>query len=60
MGLRIYRRKNVGRGGWLGMSKSGPSAGARGGRVSLSLGSRGPRASIRLARGIWHVFGGKR
>jgi hypothetical protein len=52
VGLRFYRRKSLGGGFWLGMSKSGVSVGRRGGRVSTSVGKRGGRGSIRLARGL--------
>lgn len=60
MGLRFYRRKSLGGGLWSGLSKSGPSVGSRRGRVSGSVGSRGPRVSARLAKGLSYIFGGKR
>jgi Protein of unknown function (DUF4236) len=60
MGFRFQRRKSLGRGVWLGLSKSGPSIGRRGRRFSASAGSRGPRLSVRLAKGFSYIFGGKR
>jgi hypothetical protein len=56
MGLRFSRRKSLGRGCWVGLSKSGPSIGRRGKRVSVSLGRRGPSLSVRLARGLSYVL----
>jgi hypothetical protein len=56
MGFRFQRRKSVGRGFWLGVSKSGPSIGRRGNRVSASLGRRGPSVSVRLLKGLSYVF----
>jgi hypothetical protein len=56
MGLRFYRRKSLGKGLWVGMSKSGLSAGKRGGRVSASVGRRGPSVSVRLAKGLSYIF----
>ena len=60
MPFRFYRRKSLGNGFWIGMSKSGLSAGRRGKRVSASIGSRGPSASIRLLKGLSYVFRPKR
>jgi len=59
MGFRFYRRKSLGNGLWLGMSKSGLSAGRRGKRGSVSTGSRGPGASVRLAKGLSYIFRSK-
>lgn len=56
MGFRYYRRKSLGNGFWLGLSKSGPSVGRRGKRVSGSFGSRGPSMSIRLLKGLSYVL----
>jgi hypothetical protein len=56
MGFRYYRRKSLGNGFWLGMSKSGPSIGRRGKRLSASFGSRGASMSIRLLKGLSYVF----
>jgi hypothetical protein len=56
MAFRFYRRKSLGNGSWIGMSKSGLSAGRRGRRVSASIGSRGPRVSIRLLKGLSYIF----
>jgi hypothetical protein len=56
MGFRYYRRKSLGNGWWVGASKSGPSIGRRGRRVSASVGSRGPSLSVRLLRGLSYVF----
>jgi len=56
MGLRYHRRKSLGKGFWLGMSKSGPSVGRRGKRVSVSIGRRGPSLSVRLLKGLSYVF----
>jgi hypothetical protein len=56
MGFRFYRRKSLGRGLWVGLSKSGPSIGRRGQRGSVSVGSRGPGASVRIAKGLSYLF----
>jgi hypothetical protein len=56
MPFRFYRRKSLGGGLWVGLSKSGLSAGRRGRRVSGSVGSRGPRGSIRLLKGLSYFF----
>jgi hypothetical protein len=56
MPFRYYRRKSLGNSFWVGLSKSGLSAGRRGRRVSGSVGSRGPRASIRLLKGLSYIF----
>lgn len=56
MPFRFYQRKSLGKGFWLGLSKSGPSFGRRGKRGSLSMGSRGPSASVRLASGLSYIF----
>jgi hypothetical protein len=60
MPFRFYRRKSLGNGFWVGLSKSGLSLGRRGRRASASVGSRGPRASIRLAKGLSYVFRSRR
>jgi hypothetical protein len=60
MGLRFYRRKSLGRGFWLGLSKSGLSLGRRGKPASASIGSRGAGGSLRLMRGLSYVFRKKR
>ncbi len=56
MPFRFYRRKSLGKGFWVGMSKSGPSVGRRGRRGSVSLSRRGPSASIRLMKGLSYIF----
>jgi hypothetical protein len=56
MGFRVSRRKSLGGGLWVGLSKSGPSIGRRGRRASVSLGSRGPSLSVRLLKGLSYVF----
>jgi hypothetical protein len=56
MPFRFSRRKSLGNGLWVGVSKSGVSAGRRGRRVSTSVGSRGPRGSIRLLKGLSYIF----
>ena len=56
MPFRLQRRKSLGRGFWLGLSKSGPSIGRRGKRGSVSLSPRGPSASIRLLKGLSYIF----
>jgi len=58
--FRIYRRESLGNGHWLGVSKSGLSAGRRGSPVSLSFGRRGLGGSVRLAKGISYLFGRNR
>lgn len=60
MPFRFYRRKPLGNGFWVGLSKSGLSLGRRGSRVSTSTGSRGPRASVRIAKGLSYIFRPKR
>jgi len=60
VGFRIYRRKSLGNGHWLGVSKSGLSAGRRGRPVSLSFGRRGLGGSVRLAKGVSYLFGRNR
>jgi Protein of unknown function (DUF4236) len=60
MPFRFYRRKSLGNGLWVGLSKSGLSFGRRGTRVSSSVGSRGSRATVRLAKGLSYVFRPKR
>lgn len=60
MGFRIYKRKSLGGGAWLGLSKSGPSVGRRGRRLSASLGRTGPRTTLRILPGISYVFRKKR
>lgn len=57
MGFRFQRRKSIGRGFWLGLGKSGPSIGRRGKRISGSFGSRGPRGSVRIMKGLSYLFG---
>jgi hypothetical protein len=56
MPFRFSRRKSLGNGFWLGLSRSGLSAGRRGRRVSVSVGPRGPRASVRIAKGLSYIF----
>jgi hypothetical protein len=60
MPLRYSRRKSLGGGNWLGLSKSGVSAGKRTGRFSFSIGRRGPRLGVRLAKGLSYYIGGRR
>jgi hypothetical protein len=60
MGLRFHRRRSIAKGFWIGVGKSGPSVGRRKGRFSASISRRGPRGSVRLAKGVIYVFGGKR
>jgi hypothetical protein len=56
MGFRFYRRKSLGRGFWVGLSKSGPSFGRRGRPFSGSIGSRGLGGSVRVMKGLSYVF----
>lgn len=60
MGFRFSRRKSLGGGLWAGLSRSGPRIGRRGRRGSVSFGRGGPRASVRLAKGLSYVFGRRR
>ena len=60
LGFRFYRRKSLGRGFWLGFSKSGPSFGRRAKPVSASLGGRGIGGSLRLMKGLSYAFRKKR
>ncbi len=56
MPFRFSRRKSIGKGFWLGLSRSGPSLGRRGRRASWSVGRRGPSLSARLMKGLSYVF----
>jgi hypothetical protein len=56
MPFRFSRRKSLGNGFWIGVSKSGLSGGRRGRRVSVSASRRGPRASVRIAKGLSYIF----
>lgn len=56
MPFRFQRRKTLGNGFWVGLSRSGPSFGRRGRRFSASVGRRGPSLSVRLAKGLSYVF----
>lgn len=60
MGFRFSRRKSVGRGLWVGLSKSGPSIGRRGRRGSVSVNRRGVGGSLRIMRGLSYLFGRRR
>jgi hypothetical protein len=60
MPFRFSRRKSIGNGLWVGLSRSGPSIGRRGRRLSGSIGSRGPRGAVRLGKGLSYIFGGRR
>jgi hypothetical protein len=60
MGFRFSRRRSLGRGLWVGLSKSGPSVGRRGRRISLSANRRGTGGSVRLLKGLSYLFGRKR
>jgi hypothetical protein len=53
MGIVFQRRKRIGKGTNLNLSKSGASVSKRAGRVTVS--SRG-RGSVRLAKGISFRF----
>lgn len=56
MAFRFYRRKSLGRGLWVGLSKSGPTVGRRGRRGSLSVNRRGVGGSARIMRGLSYIF----
>ncbi len=56
MPFRFSTRRSLGKGFWVGLSKSGPSLGRRGKRVSLSVSRRGVAGSIRLLKGLSYVF----
>ncbi len=56
MGFRFSRRKSLGRGWWIGLSKSGPSIGRRGRRGGVSLNRRGAGGSLRIAKGLSYIF----
>ena len=56
MGFRLYRRKSLGQGFWLGLSKSGLSLGKRGNPVSASVNRRGVGGSMRLMKGLSYMF----
>lgn len=60
MGFRFYRRKSLGRGLWVGLSKSGPSVGRRGRRGGVSVNRRGVGGSVRIMRGLSYLFGRRR
>jgi hypothetical protein len=50
--FRFHRRRNLGKGFWVGLSKSGISAGRRGKRVSVSANRRGAGFSVKLLKGL--------
>ena len=56
MPFRFSTRKSLGRGFFVGLSRSGPSVGRRGERGSVSLGRRGVSGSVRLFKGLSWVF----
>ncbi|HEX8101554.1 MAG TPA: hypothetical protein VF533_03005 [Solirubrobacteraceae bacterium] len=56
MPFRFSRRKSLGNGFWVGLSKSGLSLGRRGRRGSVSVSRRGVGGSIRLMKGLSYVF----
>ena len=56
MPFRFQRRKSLGGGWWVGMSKSGPSLGRRGRRASVSASRNGIGGSVRLLKGLSYVF----
>jgi hypothetical protein len=60
MSFRFSRRKSLGRGLWAGLSKSGPSVGRRGRRISVSASRRGASGSVRLLKGLSYLFGRRR
>jgi hypothetical protein len=60
MGFRFSRRKSVGGGLWVGLSKSGPSVGRRGRRLSLSASRLRAGGSVRVLKGLSYVFGRRR
>lgn len=60
MGFRFQRRKSLGRGLWVGLSKTGPSIGRRGRRISVSANRRGAGGSVRVLRGLSYLFGRRR
>jgi hypothetical protein len=60
MPFRFSRRKSLGNGFWVGISRSGVSAGRRGKRFSASVSRRGPRASVRLLKGLSYVWRARR
>jgi hypothetical protein len=56
MPLRVSRRRSLGGGFWVGISKSGLSVGRRGRRVSVSASGRGVTTSVRLLKGVSYLF----
>src|SRR3954471_8676906 len=58
VGLRVYRRKSLGRGFWMGVSKSGVSGGRRGRPASASMSRRGVGGSVQLLKGISYIWRG--
>jgi hypothetical protein len=60
VGFRIYKRRSLGGGAWLGLSRAGLSVGRRGRRLSSSLGRTGSRTTLRILPGISYVFRKKR
>jgi hypothetical protein len=60
MGFRLYRRKSLGQGFWLGLSKSGLSFGKRGRPFSASASNRGAGGSVRVMKGLSYMFRRKR
>lgn len=57
MGFRLYRRKSLGRGLWLGLSKSGRASVGAGGAGPCRSVSAGAGGSVRLMKGLSYVFG---
>lgn len=57
MGLIFRRRVGLSRGAWLNVGRRGVSASKRAGRVTVSTTGR---VSVRIARGLYWTFGGRR
>ena len=56
MPFRFSTRKSLGKGFFVGLSRSGPSVGRRGRRGTVSVGRHGITGSVRLLRGLSYVF----
>ena len=56
MGFRFSRRRSIGKGWWVGLSKSGPSIGRRVRRGGVSVNRRGVGGSLRIVKGLSYIF----
>jgi hypothetical protein len=57
--IRYQRRLGLRRGAFATITRRGVRLGARRGRGGASIGASGPRLSMRLARGLSWILGGR-